>query len=129
MSVTKADITIIVITLLSAVVIYYMVTVRDVTNNEAKTLSLMIDGIEHNYDLKNVDDVIEFEFSKGVGRLLIDGTSVKMEKMPVTICPNQICSKTGWISNPGASIVCLPNRLSVVLIGEGYVEKVDAVTW
>src|SRR5208283_4365893 len=26
-------------------------------------------------------------------------------------CPNQICVHKGWISRPGQSIVCLPNRM------------------
>lgn len=41
-------------------------------------------------------------------------------------CPNQICVKEGWISK--GAIVCLPNRI-VVLVGGGKARKdVDAVT-
>jgi hypothetical protein len=41
-------------------------------------------------------------------------------------CPNQICVKEGWISR--GAIVCLPNRI-VVLVGGGKARKdVDAVT-
>jgi hypothetical protein len=41
-------------------------------------------------------------------------------------CPNLICVKEGWISR--GAIVCLPNRI-VVLVGGGKARKdVDAVT-
>jgi hypothetical protein len=41
-------------------------------------------------------------------------------------CPNQICVKQGWISR--GVIVCLPNRI-VVLVGGGKARKdVDAIT-
>lgn len=29
--------------------------------------------------------------------------------------PLKICEKTGWISNPGPAIVCVPNRLAIWL--------------
>jgi Uncharacterized protein conserved in bacteria len=32
-------------------------------------------------------------------------------------CPSQDCVHTGWISRPGQSVVCLPNRLVVELTG------------
>ena len=42
-------------------------------------------------------------------------------------CPHQLCVKTGAISNAGAMVVCVPNR--VVLRIEGHSKnEVDAVT-
>jgi hypothetical protein len=37
-------------------------------------------------------------------------------------CPKGICRHAGWISAPGRSIVCIPNRLVIELTGEprGY---------
>ena len=34
-------------------------------------------------------------------------------------CPDRTCIKTGKISKIGESIICLPNKISVVIIGEG----------
>jgi len=34
-------------------------------------------------------------------------------------CAEQICVKTAWISQPGQSIVCLPNQVMISLSGEG----------
>jgi len=42
-------------------------------------------------------------------------------------CPNQICVKQGWVSR--GVIVCLPNRIVVIVGGKGRSEKnIDAVT-
>ena len=41
-------------------------------------------------------------------------------------CPDQFCVRSGWISSPGQSIVCLPNRLTVRVLGAD--SAVDLVT-
>lgn len=32
-------------------------------------------------------------------------------------CPDKVCIKTGWISDAGESIVCLPNKLIISIEG------------
>ncbi len=32
-------------------------------------------------------------------------------------CPNQICVKTGWLSKPGQTSFCAPNRLMITITG------------
>ncbi len=39
-------------------------------------------------------------------------------------CPGNDCVHTGWISTPGASIVCLPNRVEIRIVGSGGVDLV-----
>lgn len=39
-------------------------------------------------------------------------------------CPDKICEKTGRISKKGQSIVCLPNRVVIKIIGKGEVEAI-----
>lgn len=39
-------------------------------------------------------------------------------------CPGTDCVHTGWIDSPGRSIVCLPNRVEVVIAGIGEVDFV-----
>ncbi|AKN34060.1 membrane protein [Clostridium carboxidivorans P7] len=41
-------------------------------------------------------------------------------------CPDKICVKTGWISEPGQSSVCLPHRLMITI--EGKNAKVDQIS-
>lgn len=40
-------------------------------------------------------------------------------------CPDQVCVHTGWLTRPGQSAVCVPNRIAVVVRGGGA--EVDAV--
>ncbi|MGI6152318.1 MAG: NusG domain II-containing protein [Christensenellaceae bacterium] len=42
-----------------------------------------------------------------------------------TDCPNHQCEKMGKISQQGASIVCVPNRVSATISGEGDVDAVS----
>lgn len=59
------------------------------------------------------DSIYEFDFDGGTGYIEVKNQKVRMLPMDISICPNNICSKTGWINGKLMSIVCLPNRLSV----------------
>ena len=64
-----------------------------------------------------VDRIIEVE---GTGnRIEIKDGSVRMTD---TDCPDELCIRTGSISKSGQTIVCLPNRVTVRIVGEesGY---------
>ena len=39
-------------------------------------------------------------------------------------CPGEDCVHSGWISRPGRSIVCLPNRLEIRVTGTSDVDFV-----
>ncbi len=41
-------------------------------------------------------------------------------------CPDKICVKTGWISEPGQSIICLPHELIIKI--EGNNSKYDDIS-
>lgn len=56
---------------------------------------------------------VSFEFSGNTGYLDIKDGAVKMEEMERTVCPERICSETGWISKSYEAIVCLPNKIVV----------------
>lgn len=38
-------------------------------------------------------------------------------RMVDSACPDKLCVRTGWISRPGESIVCLPNRVVIEIVG------------
>ena len=45
-----------------------------------------------------------------------------------TDCPDQTCQKTGYISRPGQSIICLPNRVVVQIAGQSDTDSgIDAI--
>ncbi len=50
----------------------------------------------------------------GESYLEISGGRVRMID---SACPDKLCVKTGWISRPGESIVCLPNRVVIEITG------------
>lgn len=39
-------------------------------------------------------------------------------------CPGEDCVHTGWISTPGTSIICLPNRVEIRITGESDVDLI-----
>ena len=40
-------------------------------------------------------------------------------------CPDKLCEKMGWSSSPAKPLICLPNRVTVAVVGGG--EETDAV--
>lgn len=65
----------------------------------------------------------EFEFNNNIGYIEMKNGKVRMLVMDRTICPEAICSNTGWIDKSYQSIVCLPNKIIVTIEG-----KKEAVT-
>lgn len=43
-------------------------------------------------------------------------------------CRNQVCVHSGWLRHSGDTAACLPNRVSIRLIGGGE-ERVDGVSY
>jgi hypothetical protein len=39
-------------------------------------------------------------------------------------CPNKECIHAGWLSSPGDTAACLPNRISITLSGESEVDTI-----
>jgi hypothetical protein len=63
-----------------------------------------------------------------VGNMKIE---VKDKKIRVleTDCPNQICKHAGWISQPGQSLVCLPNKVVVEIPVDHQNGKYDVISY
>lgn len=51
------------------------------------------------------------EFNKNI---IIEIKSKKVH-FKTSDCPDKICVNTGWLSRPGQTAVCLPNKLSIIL--------------
>ena len=49
----------------------------------------------------------------GVVTLEIKDGAVRLAPTSTHYCPERICRQTGWITQPGASIICVPNKLVV----------------
>jgi hypothetical protein len=59
----------------------------------------------------------DFKFNNNIGYIEVNNGKVRMLEMDKSICPNAICSDTGWISKPYQTIVCLPNHITLTLEG------------
>lgn len=57
--------------------------------------------------------IFAFKFDGGSGQVEVKDNRVRMLPMDREICPQAICSKTGWIDGSPKVIVCAPNRLVV----------------
>ena len=69
-------------------------------NEEKARFSLTSDGI---YDINN-----------GKNRIEILGGKVRMTYAD---CPDELCIRQGWIEFDGQSIICLPNKITVMVSG------------
>lgn len=57
----------------------------------------------------------DFKFDENIGIIEIKEGQVRMLPMNKDICPEGICSDTGWIENSYETIVCLPNKIMVTI--------------
>ena len=60
----------------------------------------------------------------GTNAIVIEGARVYMTHSD---CPDHTCERTGKIKYVGQSIICLPNKLSVTIVGEAE-DAVDFVS-
>jgi hypothetical protein len=65
-----------------------------------------------NNELKQ-NGIYEFSFDGGTGSIEVKEGKVRVLPMDKKICPEGICSDTGWIKNSSKIIVCMPNHLVI----------------
>ena len=96
--------------------------IRALTAPKGDAVVVAVDGeVVARYTLSEDTDVV-IDAYDGTNRLVIrDGTAFISE----TDCQDKICKNHSAISRVGDSIVCLPHRLTVTVMGEG--EQPDAV--
>ncbi len=100
------------------------------SNKENSNIVIKVDNkIEKNIplDIKSESKIYEFNFNNNIGYLEVKDGKVRMIEMDKEICPNAICSDTGWIDKGYQSIVCLPNNIVVTIEGSKE-DIIDAQT-
>lgn len=70
----------------------------------------------------------EFQFDNYRGTIEVKNGAVRMLEMSKDVCPESICSDTGWIEKKYQSIVCLPNKI-VVSIEDGQDAEIDMIAF
>ena len=68
----------------------------------------------------------DYNFKNNIGYIEVKNGRVRMVEMSKELCPNNICSDTGWIDKTYQSIVCLPNRIIVTIDG-GKSDEIDVI--
>jgi len=71
--------------------------------------------------------VVPIPIPGGVAELKFKNGAVRLLEMPDWLCPRKICSHSGWISKPGETLICVPNRL-VIRVVKGGRSQIDAIT-
>ncbi len=86
-----------------------------------------VDGEEISRLPVNADTMAEITITIPRGEATIEYGQGKVRVLPLdhVTCPNEICWRTGWITTPGQSIVCLPNRMVITL--EGKISEFDSI--
>lgn len=113
--------------LLLIVICTLVILLHNNSSKTAKTAEIIQNGeVIRTVDLQNVPTPYEFEVISPDGEY----NTVRVEYGKIGIvhasCPDQICVKQGFIANGVLPVVCLPNRLSVVITDDS--NDLDAVT-
>ncbi len=75
------------------------------------------------------DGQIVMELPLNVDRTVqVSGTVIEVKDGAIRFkesdCLNQICVHAGWLNSPGATAACLPNRVSITVMGESGVDAI-----
>lgn len=117
MSMNKSSfliITLILLTVFSAVAIF----IRAFYMNESKTAKIYQNGeLIREIELDTVDSPIEFDITDSDGHI----NTVRAEKGKIRMlgadCPDKLCVNRGWIKNSVVPVVCLPNKVTIEIVG------------
>ncbi len=103
-----------------AVLVAVLVTVFRPTGSKVE---IYVDGVlKYSYDLDE-DRVINID-DEGRNVVIIENGAVRMAEAD---CHNQLCVKNKAITKAGEQIVCLPNKVAVI-ITDGKGGELDATT-
>lgn len=85
--------------------------------SDGKTAEVYVDGEKYATLRLDRDERIVLDHLT----IIVSGGAVWVEDAD---CKDKICEKTGKISKEGQSIVCLPNRVIIRILGKGEVEAI-----
>ncbi|HKL13161.1 MAG TPA: NusG domain II-containing protein [Halanaerobiales bacterium] len=124
---------IIVIIVISLIMIAYPFISAYFSNNEEqnsfiyiKDSSKEVKRIPFSETYQEEPMIIKVEGPLGTSIIEAHNGRVRLKEAPEED-PAKICEKTGWISKPGPSIICVPNKVSIWI--EQTNSDLDAVSW
>ncbi|VAX12146.1 hypothetical protein MNBD_GAMMA24-1981 [hydrothermal vent metagenome] len=116
---TRADIVLLLIAVLALpfIYLYYWqpttagTTVR-IMRGETLVRELALDN----------DQEISIKGPLGTSRLQIKNGKIRFISSP---CTGKVCIHTGWLSHSGDFTACLPNRISIEIMGQGEYDSMN----
>jgi len=125
---TKGDkYLIIIIIIISLISIIYVE--RDATSYNSKYISIQVNGKEYKkitFNPKMVGKTIPIKTKYGYNLIEIGDEKVRVIEAD---CPDKLDVKQRYISKPGETIVCLPNRLIIEIKGENGENEIDYLSY
>lgn len=121
---TKGDKILILIIVLLSIFIFGLTSI-DLVGFDIKTAVIKVDGNtykEVNLSKNMIGERIEVRTKYGYNLLEIGDGDVRVIEAS---CPDKLDVKQGSISRPGEIIVCLPNRLTIEIVGKKSDEEID----
>lgn len=89
---------------------------------QGKTAEIYLDGqLLYSVDLIK-DDGKTFK-AEGDYTNIIEVSNGKI-RVKSSDCPGESCVHTGWIDTEGRSVICLPNKMEIRIVGDGGVDAV-----
>ena len=95
------------------------------TKRSGAMVRVSVDGnITATYPLEEAMTTVIDGYDGGHNTLVIEDGSAYLKD---TSCPDHLCEKMGKINSAGQSVICLPNRVIVEIIGDDTTPKYDTV--
>ena len=101
-----------------------IILVLGLSKRTGSAVQVSVDGVvKETFPLSENREYIIEGYDKGTNTLVIEDGKAWVKD---TSCPDHLCEKMGKISSVGQSIICLPNRVVVEIVGDDAPEY-DAV--
>ncbi len=98
-----------------------------IPNTQSKSIVIRSDGIVVKKISLTRNKTEEFNIRSKEGNLIVEIKAGRVRVIEST-CKDKLCVKEGWIEKVGESIVCLPNRISISIVGEKE-NGIDSITY
>lgn len=104
---------IIILIIMGCAFIVFMINNYNASNKRIVTITIENKLIKQEEINDKTSEIIKVPLHGETIKIDISKGRVRIPRLPDHICPNGICTATGWIKNPGETIVCLPNKMIV----------------
>ena len=125
-TITKHDFFIIIAAVVTAFLLYIMFAFA-IWSDYPESVLVCVDGNEYaTYSMSGIKDSKIIKIETEFGQNVIEITPKSVRVIDAS-CPDKLDIKCGEITKPNQTIICVPNKLSIRVIGK--TQKVDKVTY